>query len=547
MQILVPVAALASCTAMLMQNKGVPTDGDGGGPAGLYVVIGAAVGVVAGIALFLLYHKMVGSRVLQGANREREAARREAEGILRKAEVDAREAALRHQQSVEQEIAQERKEIKALEKRVLQKEETLERKFETLQGRERQIEERDGAAKKAEERLREREREAEGVIAQQKEKLAEVARLSEADARRHLLDRLDDELKNEQGALIKKYVERAREEADKQARDIVITAMQRLASTQTTESTVSTVAIPSDEMKGRIIGRDGRNIRAFESQTGVDVIVDDTPGVIVVSAFDAVRREVARRTMERLIQDGRIHPTRIEEVAKQTQEEVEKEISTTGKQVCDDLGIYNIHPKIQQLMGRLKYRTSYGQNVLAHSVEVAHLAALMAGELKLDEKLALRCALLHDCGKAIDHEQEGGHPKVGMEFAKKHGEGAEVCDAIGGHHFDFEPQFVFTIITAIADAISASRPGARRESLEHYLKRLERLEQVATSFDGVTQAFAIQAGREVRVIVDAQKISDDGAVKVARDIAQNIENELTYPGEVRVTLVRETRVVDYAR
>jgi ribonuclease Y len=342
-------------------------------------------------------------------------------------------------------------------------------------------------------------------------------------------------------------MEAAKEEAERKARNIVGLAIQRCAADHTVEATVASIDIPSDDMKGRIIGREGRNIRAFEKATGVDVIVDDTPGVIVISAFDSVRREVARRAMDRLIADGRIHPSRIEELVAESQKEVDELIKETGKQVCYDFGLHNIHAKEMLLLGRLRFRTSYGQNVLQHSKEVAHLCSAMAGELGVNVNMASRCGLLHDIGKAVDHEVEGGHPAIGADIAKRCGERPEVVNAIGAHHEDVEPRTLYAVITQAADAISAARPGARRETLEKYIKRLERLEEVANAFSGVQGAFAIQAGRELRVIVNADKVNDRQAFKMARDIANQIEQELNYPGEIKITLLRETRVIEFAR
>jgi ribonuclease Y len=338
-----------------------------------------------------------------------------------------------------------------------------------------------------------------------------------------------------------------REHCEQKAREVLATAIQRYAAAHTAETTTSTVDIPSDEMKGRIIGREGRNIRAFEKATGVDVIVDDTPGIVIVSGFDNVRREVARIALSKLIQDGRIHPSRIEEVVAETQKEMEEHIRKIGKQAAQEAGVGGLHEKFIELLGRLRFRTSYSQNVLQHSLEVAFLAGLMADELGLDGTLARRCGLLHDIGKAADHEMEGGHPQIGADLAKRFRERPEVIHAIGGHHDDVRIDMIYTVLVATADAISAARPGARRETLEKYVKRLEELEAVASGFPGVDQAYAIQAGREVRVIADASKTSDKEAAKICRDIAKAIEEQLTYPGEIKVTVLRETRSVDYAR
>ena len=362
-----------------------------------------------------------------------------------------------------------------------------------------------------------------------------------------LLKRLEDECEHEMSALIQRKVEEANEIAQDKSREIISTAIQRYAAEQTCEATVSTVEIPNDDMKGRIIGREGRNIRAFEKATGVDVIVDDTPGMIVVSGFDPVRREVARLSMERLIQDGRIHPSRIEELVAQTKKEINPKVLQIGKDAAVETNVRGLNNRVLSLLGALNYRTSYGQNVLRHSVEVAFLAQVMADELGLDGSIARRAGLLHDIGKAIDHEIEGSHPAIGANFLKRFNESPVVLNAVGGHHGDIPPDNPYTPLVAAADAISASRPGARRETLERYIKRLEKLEEIANSFQGVENAYAIQAGREIRVIVNAEKVDDETAMKVARDIAKKVEAEMTYPGEIQVTLLREVRCIEYAR
>jgi len=371
--------------------------------------------------------------------------------------------------------------------------------------------------------------------------------MSVDEARNVLLTRLSEEMEKEAAELIERTITDARETAEKKSREIVVTAIQRYAAEHTCDTTVSTVDIPNDDMKGRVIGREGRNIRAFEKATGVDVIVDDTPGVVVVSAFDPVRREVARQALERLVQDGRIHPARIEEVVEETKRQVEKDILELGRKAAMDANVSGLHRKQLDLLGRLHYRTSYGQNVLRHSVEVAYLCQTMADELGLDGSLARRCGLLHDLGKAVDHEVEGGHPSIGADICKRFGEPPEVLNAIEGHHNDVQAASLYTPLVAAADAISAARPGGRRESLERYIKRLQQLEDLATEFKGVKQAYAIQAGREVRVLVDADSVDDGLSFKMAREIAKRIESEMTYPGEVKVTLIREVRAVDYAR
>jgi ribonuclease Y len=385
------------------------------------------------------------------------------------------------------------------------------------------------------------------LLKEEQEQLYKISELNRDDAKSLLLKRLETELSDEVGALIMKHESEVKTECDRQAREVIGMAVQRYASAHTSEIAVSTVDIPNDEMKGRIIGREGRNIRAFEKETGVDVIVDDTPGVVIISAFDTVRREIGKLSLVKLIQDGRIHPTRIEEIVAETQKEMDDHIRRLGLEACEEVGIRGLHEKIVYLMGRLHFRVSYSQNVRQHSVEVAHLTGLLAEQLGLDGVLARRCGFLHDIGKAADHEMEGGHPAVGAELLKRYGESEEVVHAAFGHHDDIRPEHIYTVLVAAADAISAARPGARRETLEKYVRRLEELEGLACGFPGVQQAFAVQAGREIRIIVDAEQINDRQARKMTRDIATAIEQSLTYPGEIKVTVLRETRTIEYAK
>jgi ribonuclease Y len=392
-----------------------------------------------------------------------------------------------------------------------------------------------------------REQEIERIVEEEKQVLFRITGLGREDAERLLLQKLERDFEHERETMVARTVERVKESCETRAREMLATCMQRMASAYCQEITTSTIEIPNDEMKGRVIGREGRNIRAFEKATGVDVIVDDTPGVIIVSCFDSIRREMARRAMEKLIADGRIHPARIEEIVEQTKKEMNEIIQQEGKQVVYDLNLPGIHQKMVTLLGRLRFRTSYGQNVLEHTKECAHLAGMIAAELGLDVMLARRCALLHDIGKAVDHEIEGGHPEIGANLARRYDEPPEVVNAIAAHHNDVPQESLYAVITQIADSISGSRPGARGETLERYIKRLEKLEAVALTFAGVKSANAIQAGREIRVFVNSQKVSDKKALKLCRDIAAEIENQLTYPGEIKVTLLRETRVVEYAR
>lgn len=478
-----------------------------------------------------------------------EQSRRDAEQIVREAELKARDDAFRRREELTRELEVARTELREQERRVEKREDAAEQKQKELTRKEKHL---DGLKEKIADRKEILERKAkqlEELIEAETKKLHEITGLTRETAERMLLERLERELAEEVAAKIRQHEERIKQQAEGRAREIVTVAIQRYAADQTAGMTVSTVDIPSDDMKGRIIGREGRNIRTFEKLTGVDVIVDDTPGVVIVSAFDNVRRETARLALTKLIQDGRIHPTRIEEVVEETKAEMEKHIMELGNQAILDADVSPPpHEKIVYLLGRLRFRTSYSQNVLSHSVEVAHLCGLMAGELGLSSSLARRCGLLHDVGKAADHEMEGGHPKVGAELARRYGETSkEVLHAIAGHHDDVTVDNIYTVIVAAADAISASRPGARRETLEKYVKRLADLEAVACGFPEVEHAYAIQAGRELRVIANANRTTDADAVRICRDIARAIEQQLDYPGEIKVTVIRESRATETAK
>ncbi|MBX9579818.1 MAG: ribonuclease Y [Gemmataceae bacterium] len=477
-----------------------------------------------------------------------EKARREADGITREAEHKARDEALRRREEVNRELEAARTEAREVERRAEKREDAADQKAKELTRKERQLEALQKKLAERKEGLEKKSARLDAVLTEQTQKLHELTGLSRETAERMLLERLERELSEEMAGRIRRQEERLRQDAEAKGREVLATAVQRYAAVHTAGATVSTVDIPSDDMKGRIIGREGRNIRTFEKATGVDVIVDDTPGVVIVSAFDNVRRETARLSLAKLIQDGRIHPSRIEEVVAETQQEMDAHILELGKQAVLDADVPMPHEKIVQLLGRLRFRTSYSQNVLQHSIEVAHLCGLMAGELGLNPQLARRCGLLHDVGKAADHEMEGGHPKVGAELARRYGETSkEVLHAIAGHHDDVTVDNIYTVLVAAADAISASRPGARRETLEKYVKRLEELEAVACGFPAVEHAYAIQAGRELRVIVNAHKATDADAVRTCREIARAIEQQLDYPGEIKVTVIRETRAMEMAK
>jgi ribonucrease Y len=515
---------------------------------GLFAVGGLAVG---GIACYFLIRRLDTQNLHSADTRAKELisqAEKNAENILKESELKAKDEFLKRREDFNREADKTRNEQKDQERRLEKKEDLLEQTQENLLKKEKNLQQNEKKLQERRDHLEQKVKEAESLVVQETRKLHEITGLSRDEAEKLLLERVDHELADEVASRIQKHEEMIKSTSEEKARRILATAIHRYAAEHTADTTVSTVDIPSDDMKGRIIGREGRNIRTFEKATGVDVIVDDTPGVVIVSAFDNIRREVARISLSKLIQDGRIHPTRIEEVVKETQEEMERNIMDIGKAAVMEANVGHIHDKIVNLLGRLKFRTSYSQNVLNHSLEVAYLTGLMADELGLDGRLARRCGLLHDVGKAADHEMEGGHPKIGAELAKRYGETSkEVLHAIIGHHDDVTVDHIYTVLVASADAISAARPGARRETLEKYVKRLEELEALAQGFPGIEHAYAIQAGRELRVIANASALSDSEALKTCREIAKSIEQQLNYPGEIKVTVVRETRSVEFAR
>lgn len=518
----------------------------------VWIILAALSGLVIGGSLTYWLIRRNDRRSLTSAqNRAQELldnARKESDNLLKEAELKTKDDLFRQREEFNKETEQVRHELREQERRLDKREDSLEHRQQVQLKKERSLQHTEKKLHERKENLEKKLEEADVIITQQTQKLHEISTLSREQAESLLLERLDRELAEQTASRIQKHEEYLKVECEKLSREVLATSIQRYAAEHTAETTVSTVDIPSDDMKGRIIGREGRNIRTFEKVTGVDVIVDDTPGVVIVSAFDNVRREVAKLSLNRLIQDGRIHPSRIEEVVKETQEEMERHIMEAGRQACQYTNVGPMHEKLIQLLGRLKFRTSYSQNVLQHSQEVAHLCGLMADELGLNGLLARRCGLLHDVGKAADHEMEGGHPKIGAELARRYGETSkEVLHAIAGHHDDVTIDHVYTVLVAAADAISAARPGARRETLEKYVKRLEELEALAQGFPGVEHAYAIQAGRELRVIANAATLTDSEAIKVCRDIAAAIEQQLNYPGEIKVTVVRETRAVEFAK
>ncbi|NLE91908.1 MAG: ribonuclease Y [Elusimicrobia bacterium] len=476
-----------------------------------------------------------------------EHAKKEAQDKRREAELESKDLLYRMRQDFDKQTQERRQELISLEKRLSQKEENIDRRLDLLEKKEKEIETRHENVRKQEDSLKARDAHLVSLINEEKDRLQKIASLSADEAKQILLNRLNDELSSEKAQLIKKQEEELKEASAKKAQEILSLSIQRCAVEHTVESTVSVVTLPSDEMKGRVIGREGRNIRAFEMATGVDVIIDDTPEAVTISCFDTVRREIARLSLEKLISDGRIHPGRIEEIVEKTKKEMEAKIKEEGEKVSFESGVENLHPELIKLLGRLKYRTSFGQNALQHSKEVSYLLGVMASELGLDFKLARRIGLLHDIGKAIDHQVEGTHATIGAELARKYGESPETVGAIEAHHEEAEQRSFYAVLTVAADAISAARPGARRETLETYIKRLDKLESIANLFKGVEKSFAIQAGREIRVVVQPEKISDAEAVNMAREIRKKIEEGMEYPGQIKVTVIRETRAIEYAK
>jgi ribonuclease Y len=509
------------------------------------------VGLVVGAGAVFGFVQMSARNVLTRARAEAEQLRenvsKEAQNKAKEIELAAKQEQMRAKEKFEREHETLRRKLEEHETRITKREDTLDRKLDTLSVKEKNLDDLERRISQREKAVTVKDEQLSQVLKEQRDRLLQITNLSADQAKEMLLKRVEDECKYEAGAIIQRITEQTQEEAKDKGRQIILQAIQRYAAEQTSDHTVSTVTIPSDDMKGRVIGREGRNIRSFEKTTGVDVIIDDTPGVVVVSCFDPVRREVARMSLERLVQDGRIHPARIEEVVAATSKEMEEELMRIGKEAVQEAQLTNVAKPIVPMLGRLSFRTSYGQNVLRHSMEVAYLAQTIADELGLDGNMARRAGLFHDIGKAMDHEVEGSHPQIGMEFLRRFNEPEAVLNAALAHHGDVPATTPYTPIVTAADAISGSRPGARRESLERYVKRLRDLEDLAMQFDGVRQAYAIQAGREVRVIVDAKLVDDKLSAKIARDISKRIEQDMTYPGEIKVTVLREVRSVEYAR
>lgn len=504
------------------------------------VLISFAIGVPVG----MVYRKKVAESKIQGAENEAkrllDLAKKEAENLKKEEIFKAKEEIMANRKELDQEIKERRGEVQKQEARLIQKEENLERRSDNFEKKEKGLE-------KELQHIESKKQELEKLYDQEMVELQKIAALTKEEAKKQLLSEMEKELTAEKALLIREQEQKAKETITKNAKEMLCYAVQKCAADHSQETTVSIVALPSDEMKGRIIGREGRNIKALETLTGIDLIIDDTPEAVVLSGFDPLRREVAKIALEKLIDDGRIHPAKIEEMVEKAKEEVENTIKEEGERAVLETGVIGLHPDIVKLIGKLKYRTSYGQNVLNHSIEVSNLARIMAEELGLDPKLARRAGLLHDIGKALDHDMEGTHVEIGVEILKKYKENLRVINAVEAHHGDVEPQTLEAVLIQAADAISASRPGARRETLEAYIKRLQNLEEIADSFDGVEKSFAIQAGREVRIVVKPEKISDDKMTILAREISKKIENEMDYPGQIKVNMIRETRVVDYAK
>ena len=508
------------------------------------IVVGTLVGLALGFVFGIVYRKKVAEREIGSAEAEATRLINEAirSGESRKKEMllEAKDEIHKSRTEHEKEVKERRAELTKQERRLQQKEESLDKKTDAFERKEEEL------AKKME-KLAQTQAEAEEIRAQQLTTLETISGLTQEQAKAYILETVEDEVRHESAMKIKEIEQQMKDEAEEKAREIIATAIQRCAADHAAETTVSVVALPNDEMKGRIIGREGRNIRTLETITGVDLIIDDTPEAITVSSFDPVRREIARMALEQLIADGRIHPTRIEDMVEKARREVEHTIKMEGERATFETGIHGLHPELVKLLGRQKYRTSYGQNVLNHSIEVSHIAGLMAAELGVDVALAKRAGLLHDLGKSIDHEVEGSHVQLGADLARKYKENPVVVNAIEAHHGDVEPKTVIAVLVQAADAVSAARPGARRENVENYIRRLQKLEELTGSYPGVEKAYAIQAGREVRIMVKPEVVSEDNMIILARDIAKQIEAELEYPGQIKVNVIRETKAVEFAK
>jgi ribonuclease Y len=513
----------------------------------VYIIVGLVGGIIFGYFIKGVLEKDKLRKIRDEAQRISREARQNAEQIIRKADLDAKEMLYKLRLDFEKQTSQKKEEFTQREKRLSQREENLEKRLDFIESKERDISKKETDLKYLSQELEKRETYLSRLIEEEKERLQKISSLTPQEARELLLKRFEEELRQDKAKMLRELEEEIKEESEKKAKEIISLAIQRCAVEHTTESTVSVVQLPNDEIKGRIIGREGRNIRAFEMATGVDLVIDDTPEAVSISSFDPIRREIARVALEKLVLDGRIHPARIEEIVEKTRKDFEKQLIEEGKQAGFEVGVHNLHPEIIKLLGKLKFRTSFGQNALQHSKEVAFIMGILASELNLDPRIAKRIGLLHDVGKTVDHQVEGTHSKIGAELLRKYGENDLVINAAEAHHEEVEFRSTYSLLALIADAISASRPGARRETLETYIKRLKDLENIAQSFENVEKAFAIQAGREIRVIVSPNKVKDEDMAILAFEIKRRIEKEMEYPGQIKVTVIRETRAVDYAK
>ena len=513
------------------------------------LVLGLVLGCLLTVVVLLIrrkQHQVQWELDRNTAARILDEARREADAIRKEAEIEAKDGVLRARTEFENDMRETRRDLQSLERRLLTREEVLDKRLEGLDNRETSLSNREGAIEKKEHALDEKEVESRRLVDEAKQKLEIVAGISREEAKKSLMEEMFEEARHDSAKRIRLMEEQAKAESDREAKKMIALAIARLAGDFVTERTVSVVSLPNDEMKGRIIGREGRNIRALEAATGIDLIVDDTPESVIISGHNPIRREIARLSLETLISDGRIHPGRIEEVVRRSEREIDDVIKEAGQKAVFDVGVHGIHPELVKLLGRLKFRYSYAQNVLLHSIEMAFICGAMAAELGLNEKQARRAALLHDIGKAVDHEVEGSHAIIGGELARKYGESPKIVNAIAAHHEEVRAETILAPLVDAADALSGARPGARREMIETYVRRLEELERISNSFKGVEKSYAVQAGRELRIIVQAAQISDDEAASMARSVAKKVENEMAYPGQIKVTVIRETRAVEYA-